>query len=247
MSNFAVEFKNVYYKIGNFELKNISFCVEKGEIFGIAGSNGSGKTTVFRLMVNLIRPYAGDIYIDGIKVEKSTNKKIRSKIGFLFQNPDEQLFTPSVYEDVAFGLRNMNLNINEIEERVNWALKAVNILEYKNDPPNTLSWGLKKRAALASILAMKPEILLLDEPFANLDIKTVIELLKILKELKNTLKITIIFASHDQEIIQNWSNRVIVLNKGSLIYYGSSKNYINNNEVKTALGSIEELLNLIKT
>ncbi|MHA1339802.1 MAG: energy-coupling factor ABC transporter ATP-binding protein [Promethearchaeota archaeon] len=241
-----IEFKDVSYKIGNFKMSNITFKIEKGEIFAIAGTNGSGKTTLFRLIVNLIKPESGEIYVDNIKVEKSSNWKIRSKIGFLFQNPDEQLFTPSVYEDVAFGPRNMNLPQVEIEERIKWTLESVNLWEYRFQPPSTLSWGQKKRAALAAILAMKPKILLLDEPFANLDINTITELIKIFNSLNKELGITIVFASHNQIIIQNWSDRVLVLDKGNIIYLDSAKEYIKDYKVHNALGTWQDVVSLIK-
>ena len=150
------------------------------------GNNGSGKTTLLRLLVGLLKPKSGTIKIfnEILTRDKKQLWRHRQKIGFLFQNPDDQLFAPTIEEDVGFAARNLKLDEEEVKNRVKWALEAVNLLDFKEKSPFNLSWGQKKRAALAGLLVMKPKLLILDEPFANLDFKSIYNHLKILEELK---------------------------------------------------------------
>lgn len=248
-SDVIIEVKDLNYKIKNrsryFELQNISFNVRKGQKFAISGPNGSGKTTIFRLMVNLIKPKSGTIKISEIEVNRKTAWQVRKKIGFLFQNPDDQLFAPTLWEDVAFGPRNMKLSEEEVEERVEWALKSVNMLEFRNASPNNLSWGQKKRAALAGVLAMKPEILFLDEPFANLDIPTIKELILILNRLISENEITILFATHNHFFIENWADYVLILDNGKISFKGNPLDALNDPQVQQIIGTWDEIMKLI--
>lgn len=240
-----IQVTDLNYKIKNFELSNLTFNVTKGQKFAISGPNGSGKTTLFRLMVYLIKPISGTIKIGNIKVTEKTAWQVRKKIGFLFQNPDDQLFAPSVWEDVAFGPRNMKLSEQEVQERVDWALRSVNIISYQDESPNNLSWGQKKRAALAGILAMKPQILFLDEPFDNLDLLTLKELILILEKLISEMKITILFSTHNHFFIEFWANSVIILDKGQIIFNGKPRDALNDPQVQRAIGTWDEIMNLI--
>ncbi|MFW9824594.1 MAG: energy-coupling factor ABC transporter ATP-binding protein, partial [Candidatus Thorarchaeota archaeon] len=176
----------------------MSFNIEDSAIYALTGNNGSGKTTLLRLLVGLLKPTSGTIKIFNEILTRKKKKlwEIRQSIGFLFQNPDDQLFAPTIGEDVGFGARNLQLDDKEVEERVNWALKAVDLLEYQNYSPFNLSWGQRKRAALAGVLVMKPKILILDEPFANLDFKSIYNHLRILENLRKEKNITILFTTH---------------------------------------------------
>ncbi|MHA1301768.1 MAG: energy-coupling factor ABC transporter ATP-binding protein [Candidatus Helarchaeota archaeon] len=249
-NNYIIQVKDLNYKIKNrtkyFELQEISFNVKKGQKFAISGPNGSGKTTIFRLMVNLIKPKSGYIKIGDIEVNKKNAWQVRKKIGFLFQNPDDQLFAPTIWEDVAFGPRNMKLSEEEVKDRVTWALESVNISELKDDPPNNLSWGQKKRAALAGVLAMKPEILFLDEPFANLDIPTIKELILILNKLISENQLTILFTTHNYFFIEHWADGVLILNNGKVIFNGDPQDALNDLKVQKAIGTWDEIMGLIK-
>ncbi|MFX1450389.1 MAG: energy-coupling factor ABC transporter ATP-binding protein [Promethearchaeota archaeon] len=244
-----IEVKNLNYKIKNksknFELQDISFKVVKGQKFAISGPNGSGKTTIFRLMVNLIKPKSGFIRISDIEVNRKTAWQVRKKIGFLFQNPDDQLFAPTLWEDVAFGPRNLKISEEEVEKRVEWALKSVNMLEFQNASPNNLSWGQMKRAALAGVLAMKPEILFLDEPFANLDFPTIKELILILNKLIAENDLTVLFTTHNQFFIENWANYVIILDDGKIIFKGNPIEALNNSRVQEIIGTWDEIMKII--
>jgi cobalt/nickel transport system ATP-binding protein len=172
--------------------------------------------------------------------------KIRQEIGFLFQNPDDQLFAPTIEEDVGFGVRNLKLEEREVKKRVEWALQSVNLLEAKNYSPFNLSWGQKKRAALAGLLVMKPNLLILDEPFANLDFKSIYNHLAILKKLRKEENMTILFTSHNLYFVENWANKMLVLDNGKAIFEGDPKKGLSYPYIKEILGNYEDILNLIK-
>ena len=161
-----------------------------------------------RLIVGLLKPTSGTIKLFDEILTRDKNQlwKIRQKIGFLFQNPDDQLFAPTIEEDVSFGARNLGLEENEVKNRVEWALDAVNLTDYKKISPYDLSWGQKKRAALAGLLVMKPKLLILDEPFANLDFKSIYNHLKILETLRTEEKMAILFTTHNLFFIEGIGN-----------------------------------------
>ena len=172
--------------------------------------------------------------------------EIRQRIGFLFQNPDEQLFAPTIREDVGFGARNLGLDEEEVKKRVDWALAVVDLLDYDNYSPYDLSWGQKKRAALAGLLVMKPQLLILYEPFANLDFKSIYNHLAILENLRKKEHLTILFTTHNLFFVENWAEKVLFINKGKKVFEGNPKEGLNHPEVQNFLGSYEEILSLIK-
>ncbi len=183
-NDWVINVKDLNFKHKGFELQDITFNVKSGARFAIVGQNGSGKTTLFRTLVNLNKKNSGSINVLGQELNRKTEWDIRSIIGYLFQNPEDQIFSPTVREEISFGPRNLGFSEEEIEETVEHSLNHVEMKEYADHSPNHLSWGQKKRVALAAILAMKPKILLLDEPFANLDNNSVLNLFKILEELR---------------------------------------------------------------
>ena len=183
-NDWVISVKDVNFKHEGFEIQDITFKVKSGERFAIVGPNGSGKTTLFRTLVNLNKKNSGSISVLGQELGRKTEMDIRSIIGYLFQNPEDQIFSPTVREEVSFGPRNLGFSEEEINDSIEHSLNHVKMIEYINHSPSNLSWGQKKRVALAAILAMKPKILLLDEPFANLDNNSVINLFKILEELR---------------------------------------------------------------
>ncbi|MHA1231536.1 MAG: energy-coupling factor ABC transporter ATP-binding protein [Candidatus Helarchaeota archaeon] len=243
-----IELKDVcfnYKNLNGFKIENISFEIKEGERLAIIGPNGSGKTTILKLIVNLLKKTSGSIKVFGLDVNKKNEWEIRKQIGFLFQNPDDQLFAPTVWEDVAFGPRNLKLSKDKIHSRVKWALESVNMFEYKDVAPINLSWGQKKLVALAGILAMKPRILFLDEPFANLDMFAVKELLEILEKLRLSENLTILFTTHNHFFIQYWADRMIVLKEGRLIYIGEPSNGLNDPEVKESIGTWDSVFQIL--
>ena len=201
-------------------LKDISFKIKKGEFIGLIGHTGSGKSTLIQHMNGLIRATRGKIYFNGEDIyEKNYDmRSLRSKVGLVFQYPEHQLFETTVYKDVNFGPRNLGLDKLEADIRTYEALKMVGIGEDLLDvSPFELSGGQKRRVAIAGILAMKPEVLILDEPTAGLDPKGRDDILDQIARLHKESNITIILVTHGMEDVANYVDRVLVMNKGSLV------------------------------
>lgn len=198
-------------------LKGVSFGVSKGEFVAIVGHNGSGKSTLAKHFNALLLPTSGDVIIDGLNT-KDENKlwDIRSKCGMVFQNPDNQLVSSIVEDDVAFGPENLGVDPIEIRTRVDDALKAVEMYEHRKKGPHLLSGGQKQRIAIAGVLAMQPDIIVFDEPTAMLDPKGRVEIMKIVQELHSQGK-TIILITHFMEEAQ-LADRIIVMNRGKIIH-----------------------------
>ncbi|MFX1488030.1 MAG: energy-coupling factor ABC transporter ATP-binding protein [Promethearchaeota archaeon] len=231
-----------------FNIQNVSFKIEENTINALIGNNGSGKTTLLRLLVGLLKPSSGIIKIFNKTITRDKHEiwELRKSIGLLFQNPDDQLFAPTIEEDVSFGARNLKLDENKVKERVEWALKSVDLLEFKEYSPFNLSWGQKKRAALAGVLVMKPKLLILDEPFANLDFKSICNHLEILENLRRQNNITILFTTHNLFFVENWASKMLVLDGGNVVYEGTPNEGLNDPNIMNLLGSYDEILNLIK-
>ena len=221
-----LEVRNIKYSY-NAEyqaLKGVSLKVEKGEMVALLGKNGAGKSTLFLHLNGIYEPDEGQVFIDGeeLKYDKKSLLKFRQKVGIVFQNPDDQIFAPTVEEDVAFGPLNLGLSMEEVQDRVEEALARVGMSGFEKKAPHHLSGGQKKRVAIAGILAMKPEIMVLDEPTAGLDPQGVTNLTKLLKEL-NEEGITIIISTHEVDLVPNYASRVFVLVDGLLIAEGTPK------------------------
>ena len=221
-----LEVKNIKYSYTKDyqALKGVSLKVEKGEMVALLGKNGAGKSTLFLHLNGIYEPDEGQVFIDGeeLKYDKKSLLKFRQKVGIVFQNPDDQIFAPTVEEDVAFGPLNLKLPMEEVQKRVTESLARVGMSGYEKKAPHHLSGGQKKRVAIAGILAMKPEIMVLDEPTAGLDPQGVRDLSKLLKEL-NEEGITIIISTHEVNLVPNYAKRVFVLVDGLLIAEGTPK------------------------
>ncbi|SYV99776.1 energizing coupling factor of ABC influx transporter (ATP-binding protein) [Oenococcus oeni] len=217
MSNKALEIKNLSFKYRHNSketLKKINLSVEKGKWLSILGRNGSGKTTLIKLAAGLLENSSkGSIKIFDQEVNQANFASIKEHIGMVFQNPDNQFVGPTVQDDVAFGLENKSIERNEMIERVDSALKDVEMIEFANREPNSLSGGQKQRVALASVLALQPDIVILDEATSMLDPKGRKSLLKLVQKLRSQYKITVIAITHDiQEIEQ--SDQAIIIDGG---------------------------------
>ena len=221
-----LEVKNIKYSYNSDyqALKGVSLKVERGEMVALLGKNGAGKSTLFLHLNGIYQPDEGQVFIDGeeLKYDKKSLLKFRQKVGIVFQNPDDQIFAPTVEEDVAFGPLNLGLSMEEVQDRVEEALARVGMSGYEKTAPHHLSGGQKKRVAIAGILAMKPEIMVLDEPTAGLDPQGVVDLSKLLNEL-NDEGITIIISTHEVDLVPNYANKVFVLVDGLLIAEGTPK------------------------
>lgn len=220
-----IEARDIEYKYpdGTKALKNVNFSVEKGAMVSLLGRNGAGKSTLFLHFNGILRPSKGKIFIQGkeISYKKEDLMKTRQTVGIVFQNPDDQLFAPTVEEDVAFGPLNIGLSQEEVERRVEESLLRVGMSGYEKKPPHHLSGGEKKRIAIAGILAMKPEIMILDEPTAGLDPKGASKIMKLLYEL-NEEGMTIIISTHDVDLVPIYSEKVFIMNDGKIIAEGKT-------------------------
>jgi cobalt/nickel transport system ATP-binding protein len=226
MSHHIVEFKNVCFRYpdGTEALKGISFRITHGESVGIVGANGAGKSTLLLHMNGYLLPTSGTVNIGDLSVTKKTMQDIRRKVGIVFQNPDDQLFMPTVFEDVAFGPLNLGMDETSVRERVNEALRLVNSLDLCNKPPHHLSCGQKSAVAIAAVMSMEPDILVMDEPAANLDPKSRRSLITLLKTFAHSK----IIASHDLDLILDVCQRCIVIKDGAVVADGPSTEILAN-------------------
>ncbi|OGW36580.1 MAG: cobalt ABC transporter ATP-binding protein [Nitrospirae bacterium RBG_13_39_12] len=226
MSHHIVELKNVkfHYPDGTEALKGISFRILHGESVGITGANGAGKTTILLNLNGHLLPTDGEISIGEIPLTKKTRQEIRKKVGFVFQRPDDQLFMPTVYEDVAFGPINLGLTEEKVDERVKNALNMVGCLHLMSRPPHRLSEGQKRAVAIATVMAINPDILIMDEPASNLDPRSRRQLINLLKSFKHTK----IIASHDLDLILDICERCIIIKDGKVVADGPSEEVLSN-------------------
>ena len=202
-------------------LKDVNLVIPDGQFIGLIGHTGSGKSTLVQHLNGLIRPTSGAIYYNGEDIHEKDydRKQLRSKVGLVFQYPEHQLFEIDVFKDVCFGPKNLGLPQKEIELRAYAALKQVGLEdEYFYQSPFDLSGGQKRRVAIAGVLAMKPEVLVLDEPTAGLDPKGRDEILDQIAKLKEETGITVILVSHSMEDVARYVERIIVMNRGSVLY-----------------------------
>jgi cobalt/nickel transport system ATP-binding protein len=215
------------YPDGQTALNNISLSIDKGERIALLGPNGAGKSTLFQLFNGLLLPQGGRVHIAGLPVERPHLGMIRRKVGMVFQDPDDQLFNASVHREVAYGPINMQMPQEAMEESIRWALEVVGMSAHIDKSPFNLSGGEKKRLALASVLVMRPEILVLDEPTNALDPKGASDLVSLLNEINRDLGVTLVFASHDVDIVPLLADRVFLMNQGEILLSGSPAQVFN--------------------
>ncbi|MBS6536157.1 energy-coupling factor transporter ATPase [Streptococcus parasanguinis] len=214
-----IELKNVSFRydktVEEYQIDTVSFHVKQGEWLSIVGHNGSGKSTVVRLIDGLLEAESGEIYVDGKQLTRETIWEIRSKIGIVFQNPDNQFVGATVEDDVAFGLENQGIPREEMFQRVEKAIEQVGMLEFKDREPSRLSGGQKQRVAIAGIIALRPTIIILDEATSMLDPEGREDLMAVMRELQKKFQLTIISITHDLTEIA-LSDRTLVFQKGKL-------------------------------
>ncbi|WP_240985058.1 energy-coupling factor ABC transporter ATP-binding protein [Acididesulfobacillus acetoxydans] len=210
------------YADGQRALKNVSLKIDRGERVAVLGPNGAGKSTLFQLFNGLLSPSAGDVLVKNLWVRKENLAEIRRSVGMVFQDPDDQLFNSTVRQEIAYGLLNMRVSGKALEEAVSWALEVVGLNGYGGKSPHNLSGGEKKRVALASVLAMRPEVLVLDEPTAALDPRGVARLIRLLNSINRELGITLIFATHDVDIVPLLADRIYLLSQGEILLGGTT-------------------------
>lgn len=203
-------------------LDGISFTIKKGEIVAIIGQNGSGKTTLAKHLIGLLKPTSGKVLIKGLDTREQTTSKLAKIVGYVFQNPDNQIFATSVKDEVSYGLKNLKLKKDEIEKRVSESLKFVGLEGFENYHPFLLKKGERQKVAFASIFAMKPEIFVVDEPTTGQDYIGSENMMRMLLKL-NENGHTIIIITHDMGIVGKYAKRVIVIDKGKVVLDGSTK------------------------
>jgi len=221
-----LEVKNVAYTYSAgtpFEhkaLQDVSFCLNRGEFVGVIGHTGSGKSTLMQHLNGLLRPNSGDILLDGksIWADKTSARKARFRVGLVFQYPEYQLFEETVYKDIAFGPKNMGLKDDKIDLRVKKAAEIVGVSAFLEKSPFDLSGGQKRRVAIAGVLAMEPEVLILDEPTAGLDPEGREEILKNIETYRASQNATIVMVSHSMSDIARLTQRILVLDDGRVVY-----------------------------
>jgi cobalt/nickel transport system ATP-binding protein len=214
MSHHIVEVKNLQhvYSDGTVALNGVSFRITHGESVALIGANGAGKSTLLLHLNGYLAPTSGEVRIGNLPLTKSTLPEVRRSVGMVFQEPDDQLFMPTVFDDVAFGPLNMGLPAPEVEQLVRTALERVGAAHLQNKPPYRLSAGEKKRVAIATVLSMSPDILVMDEPTNGLDPFARRQLLKLLGDFHHTK----IFTSHDLDMVMELCQRTIVLHNGKV-------------------------------
>ncbi|MGM9531659.1 energy-coupling factor ABC transporter ATP-binding protein [Intestinibacter sp.] len=224
MTDISIKIEDLYYEYpdGYEALRGIDLTLYKGESLGIVGANGAGKSTLLLQLTGINYPSKGKIEVNSMEINKKNLAQIRKDIGFVFQNPEDQLFTTSIYEDVAFGPKNYKLSKEEVDKRVNEALEKVGILDLKDRAPYRLSGGQQNLAAIATAISMNPSIIIMDEPTAALDPRARRRLINLL----NSFEYTKIIASHDLDMILDTCKRTIVLKDGKIVADGSTKDIL---------------------
>ena len=237
MGNKLLEIKNLHVNVEDKEiLKGVSLDIKEGEFISILGHNGSGKSTFAKLINGILTTEVGKITVDGLDVSNEDNLfDVRKLVGMVFQNPDNQIVSAIVEEDVAFAPENLGVEPTEIRKRVDESLKAVNMYDYRLHAPSQLSGGQKQRVAIAGIIAMRPKYIVLDEPTAMLDPSGRAEVLQTIKKLKEDFGITIILITHYmEEAVQ--SDRVVVIDDGKILLDGTPKDVFSYYDILKKVG-----------
>jgi len=217
------------YPNGVEALKNVSLAVRDGEFVAIMGQNGAGKTTLVKHFNGLLKPSQGIVRVDGVETTKTSVAATARKVGFVFQNPDHQLFSETVEDEITFALKNFGFEEETIEKRVTWALNLLGLTQYRKTSPFMLSGGERKRVALASVLAWDPQILILDEPTIGQDHQQKDKLRQFIVQLQTQGK-TVIIVTHDVEFVAECSPRVILMKDGGIVADGDGKEILTNSE-----------------
>ena len=231
---------------------DISLKIEENEFIGLIGHTGSGKSTFIQHLNGLLKPSSGEIIIDETRVDKSGSNltDLRKKVGLVFQYPEYQLFEETIERDIAFGPRNLDISEEEVHERVKASMESVGLdyETYKDKSPFELSGGLKRRVAIAGVLAMEPKVLILDEPTAGLDPRGRDEILSEIKNIHENRKITVILVSHSMEDVAKIAERIIVFDKGKVFLDGEPREIFRNEDKLLGVGlGIPQITSLMRT
>ena len=236
--NAAIEAKDLCYTYedGTVALDHISLKAQKGKITGILGANGAGKSTLFLNLNGVLSPSSGQVLLDGAEVRRDRKgiAELRRRVGIVFQDPDDQLFSADVYRDISFGAVNLGLPEAEVRRRVEQAMERTGVSALRDKPTHALSFGQKKRVAIAGVLVMEPEVLILDEPTAGLDPHGVSELMHLLSQLRDSLNMTILLATHDMDVVPISCDYAYLLGQGRVLMEGTPGELFSKPEVLRA-------------
>lgn len=220
-----IETKNLSYSYSDekLALDQINIAIPKGKITAVLGGNGAGKSTLFLNLNGVLTPNSGEVFFDGrkVKYDKKGILEIRKRVGIVFQDPNDQLFSSSVRKDISFGAINMGLDREEVKSRVEQVIAQTGIGEYVDRPTHALSFGQKKRVAIAGVLVMKPDVIILDEPTAGLDPAGVSEILQLLINIKEETGVSVILATHEIDIVPIYCDYAYVMDHGKIVLEGS--------------------------
>jgi len=228
----VIEIKDVYftYPTGVEALKGVSLTIDDGEFVAVMGQNGAGKTTLVKHLNGLLKPTRGDVVVDGVNTREVSVAKLSRKVGFVFQNPDHQLFCETVEDEVAFALRNFGFEESAIKRRVTWALNLLGVTQYRQTSPFMLSGGERKRVAMASVLAWDPKVVILDEPTIGQDHQQKEKLRHFIVQL-NAQKKTVIVVTHDVEFVAECDPRVVLMAEGKIVAEGGAREILTNQKL----------------
>lgn len=229
-----IDAQNVHFTYPNNveALKGVSLTIKDGEFVAIMGQNGAGKTTLVKHFNGLLKPAKGKVLVDGIDTTKTSVATLSRNVGFVFQNPDHQLFSETVEEEIAFALRNFGFDQQVIEKRITWALNLLGLTQYRKTSPFMLSGGERKRVALASVLAWDPKMLILDEPTIGQDYEQKEKLRQFISQMKTQEK-TVIAVTHDVEFVAECNPRVVLMREGKIIADGDAKKILTDQTILT--------------
>jgi len=251
MSETAISMKNVRYVYpdGSVALDDVSIEIAKGERVAILGPNGAGKSTLMLNLAGILTPSQGEVNILGLPVKTENMPDIRRNVGLTFQNPDDQLFCSTVFEDVAYGPLNLGLPEDEVTSRATDSLRQVGLEGYEKRLPHHLSEGEKKKVAIATVLSMRPKILMIDEPTANLDPKSREELTELIRDVVKRHEMTLIVATHDVDLVPQIADNVFILDGGRIVAGGPVREVFRNidlmNKARLELPTVSKLFYLM--
>ena len=214
-------------------LKGVSLTINEGEFIAIMGQNGAGKTTLIKHFNGLLKPSQGTVRVNGVETKKTSVAALSRNVGFVFQNPDNQLFSETVEEEIAFALKNFGFEKDIIEKRITWALNLLSLTQYRKTSPFLLSGGERKRVALASVLAWDPETLVLDEPTIGQDHEQKEKLRQFIMQMQ-TQKKTVVIVTHDVEFVAECNPRILLMKDGKIVADGIAKEILTNPELLAA-------------
>ncbi len=218
-----IETRDLFYRYGNrvTALESVNFVAERKRRIAVLGANGAGKSTLFKHFNGILKPTAGSVLIHGEPITRENIREVRKMVGLVFQHPDDQIFSPTVEQDVAFGPTNLGLDRQTIEHRVEAALRMVGLEHIRERVPHHLSGGEKKRVAIAGVIAMEPQVLVLDEPTAGLDPQGVMDLIGFLNTLPEQYGMTVIFSSHQVNLVPEMADYIYIMDHGRIVAEGT--------------------------